>query len=84
MRGFLLPVLLVLLSGCASSDDVLPEGPLGPGMKTVTSKESPTTLTALDGTICNVMPWKFEATKVGDEVWCDWRSRSEGPQRGGA
>ena len=83
MRAFLLTVFLILF-GCASSDDSPPEGPLGPGMKTVTSKQVPSTLIAMDGTVCNVMPWKFEATKVGDEAWCDWRSRSEGPQMGGA
>lgn len=79
----LLVLSLVVVSGCASSEDAPPEGPLGPGTKTVTSKVEPSTLVALDGTICNVMPLKFRETRVGDEVWCDWRSRSEGPGRGG-
>lgn len=84
MRINLLAVALVILSGCALSEEVPPEGPLGPGAKIVTSKVEPSTLVAADGTICNVTPLKFKDTAIGDEAWCDWRSRSEGPLRGGA
>lgn len=84
MNVLLLVISLVVLSGCASSEHVPPEGPLGPGTKTVTSKVDPSTLVAVDGTICNVTPLRFRDTTVGDEVWCEWRSQSEGPNRGGA
>lgn len=83
MRVAAMGIALALLCGCASSDDIPPEGPLGPRMKTVTSKEAPSTLIAMDGTICNVAPFKFEGTRVGDRAWCDWRRRSEGPRMGG-
>ena len=33
MRLLLLALSLVFMSGCASSEDVPPEGPLGPGVK---------------------------------------------------
>lgn len=79
MRIVLFALLLTLSSACATSDDVPPGGMTGPGMKTVSSKQAPSTLVAVDGTICNVMPRKFEGTKVGDPAWCDWRSRSAGP-----
>lgn len=82
MRITALTLCLVVLGGCAS-EDLPPEGPLGPGVKTVASKEAPSTLVAVDGTVCNVMPRRFEATKVGDPASCDWRSRSEGPRIGG-
>ena len=80
MRITALAICLVLFGGCAASEDLPPEGPLGPGVKTVTSKVAPSTLVAVDGTICTVMPRRFETTKVGDRASCDWRSRSEGPR----
>lgn len=83
MKMKLLAVALVVLSACATSEDIPPEGPLGPGTKTVTSKVDPSTLVAMDGTICNVTPAKFRGTDVGDQAWCDWRSRSEGPRWSG-
>lgn len=84
MRIVPLALSLVILIGCASSEDVPPEGALGPGTKVVTGKVDPSTLIALDGTICNVTPLKFRDTAAGDRVWCDWRRRSEGPEPGGA
>lgn len=83
MRFGALAIVVASSFACASSDDIPPGGPTGPGLKTVTSKEAPSTLIAADGTICNVMPWRFEGTEAGDQVWCDWRSRSEGPTPGG-
>ena len=82
MRIALLAVSLLALSGCATSEALPPEGPVGPGTKIVTSKVEPSTLVAADGTLCNVTPLKFRDTAIGDGVWCDWRRRSEGPPRG--
>ncbi|HUG39258.1 MAG TPA: hypothetical protein VMM12_02175 [Longimicrobiales bacterium] len=82
MRLVLLALVLMVLPSCATSEDVPPGGMTGPGMKTVSSKQAPSTLIAVDGTICNVMPKKYEETGVGDTAWCDWRNRSAGPPRG--
>lgn len=74
MRAVLVALALIFLPGCSATEDVPPGGRLGPGTKTVTSKVQPSTLVAIDGTVCNVSPRKFEATKVGDDVWCEWRT----------
>lgn len=84
MRIGVFTIVVAISFACASSDDVPPGGPTGPGLKMVTGKEAPSTLIAADGTICNVMPWRFGGTDVGDRVWCNWRRRSEGPRSGGA
>jgi hypothetical protein len=52
-------------------------GSKGPQRKTVAAKEAPTTLVAVDGTVCIVPAAKFESTEVDDRVWCAWTARWE-------
>ena len=52
-------------------------GERGPQRKTVTGKEGPARLIAVDGTICIVSASKFGSVKLNDRVWCDWRPRGE-------
>lgn len=73
MRKIGIACMVALLWGCAPKEDLPPGGPLGPATKTVLCKVEPTTLVAVDGTVCNVRPGTFESTEVGDGVWCEWR-----------
>ncbi len=84
MRSRILAIVLVALSGCASSEEAELDGPIGPATKIVTGKVVPTTLMATDGTICNVSALRFQNTSIGDVVFCEWRRRSHGPPRAGA
>ena len=71
---------LVFITGCAN----LPfrtqgEHPFGsdrgPQRKTVVSKEPPSRLVAIDGTVCLVSASKYDSVDPEDRVWCDWRPR---------
>lgn len=70
--ALLLATLAVSLS-CALPRTVQVGGEEGPGSKTVSAKEEPATLIAVDGTICVVTPGRFNKVKTGDRVWCSWR-----------
>jgi hypothetical protein len=50
-------------------------GERGPQRKTVTGKEGPDRLIAVDGTLCIVSASKFESVEVNEKVWCAWRPR---------
>ena len=52
-------------------------GERGPQRKTVTAKEAPDRLIAVDGTLCIVSASKFESVEVNDKVWCAGRPRGE-------
>ena len=47
----------------------------GPQRKTVESKEAPSRLVAIDGTVCLVSASRYGGVEPGDRVWCDWRPR---------
>jgi hypothetical protein len=49
----------------------------GPQRKTVSGKEPPNRLVAVDGTICIVSKERYESVKPEDKVWCAWRARGE-------
>lgn len=66
-----------LLGACSMLPGWLQAGPKsGLGEKTVSAKEAPATLVALDGTLCTA-PWKYDRVKPGDRVFCHWRVRGE-------
>lgn len=50
-------------------------GERGPQRKTVTGKEAPDRLVAVDGTLCMVSASKSESVEMNDKVWCAWRPR---------
>lgn len=80
-RGTLL--LPLLLCACSSLPfRVEGERPLGtdrgPQRKTVSAKEPPSRLVAVDGTVCLVSASRYDSVKVEERVWCDWRPRGGG------
>lgn len=78
----ILAVLLLAgaLGGCALMPGWLQTGSAGGGWgsKTVDFKEDPATLLARDGTLCTVTVSKYRNVKLGDRVWCHWRTRGDG------
>jgi hypothetical protein len=46
---------------------------LGWYTKKVVAKRAPETLLAEDGTVCRVAPDRFNATKIGAAVYCNWQ-----------
>jgi hypothetical protein len=77
MRTLRLGILVLAVSGCGLSQKVQVGDPSGPGNKSVSGKEEPWTLVAVDGTLCKTTAAKFERVKIGDRVWCYWRERGE-------
>ena len=71
-RLIALTLVAVALGGCSKMQ--YGGGGGGPGYKTVSAKEEPMTLVALDGTLCTVTPAKYNKVKIGDRVVCGWRS----------
>ena len=71
---------IAAIAGCAS----LQAGGGGglPGVRTVSGKEAPITLVAVDGARCEVTPARWERAKIGDRVWCAWRGHGEAPHPG--
>ncbi|HUG39402.1 MAG TPA: hypothetical protein VMM12_02900 [Longimicrobiales bacterium] len=82
MRVLAMALLAFSLTGCGL-DNRFQLGGVGPGGKTVSAKEEPITLVAVDGTVCQVTPAKFHRVKRGDRVWCGWRNRGDAPRPGG-
>ena len=83
-RLLMIALLAVSVSSCALTNRLQLGGDGGgPGRKTVSAKEEPLTLVALDGTECTVTSAKFNRTKIGDMVWCAWRSRGGARPPGG-
>ena len=70
-RRALVPLVLVLASGCAIP---LRNGENAPTLarKTVTQKLLPDTLVASDGTRCTPTSGKFAATSIRADAWCIW------------
>jgi hypothetical protein len=75
MRRLLLLGAVALCASCALPQPLQSGLEDGPGSKVVAGKEEPVTLVALDGTRCIVPLGRFERTRPGDRVWCDWRPR---------
>jgi hypothetical protein len=57
----------------------LPGVPRGPQRKTVSTKEPPSRLVAIDGTVCLVSASRYAEVDPGDRVWCDWQPRRPHP-----
>lgn len=68
------------LSGCSMLPGRVQTGGPGGGWgsKTISFKEEPMTLVAVDETLCNVTTEKYRKVKTGDRVWCYWRVRGDG------
>ena len=67
--------------GRGGDDRALPSGQKSPPSvpltrKQVASKESPSTLVAIDGAKCLVSADRYDGVKVGDLVWCGWTATS--------
>lgn len=75
MRTMLILAMIASLASCSLGPRVQLGAGDGPGNKVVTGKEEPATLVAVDGTLCLVPADKFDRTKSGDRVWCNWRQR---------
>ncbi len=75
MKMLALAIAVSALSGCALTQRVQAGGSTGPGYKTVSTKEAPATLVALDGSECRVTADRFERVAVGERVWCYWLAR---------
>lgn len=78
MKKILLIAIIAVASSCALPQKLQLGGESGPGNKTVTAKEEPATLVAVDGTQCLVTPARFDRVKTGDRVWCNWMPRGAG------
>jgi hypothetical protein len=74
MRPILVGMLALALAGCGARHPVQWGPPTGWGYKTVQAKEDPTTLIALDESICRVTPTRYQRTHVGERVACHWQS----------
>lgn len=81
MKMLVLAIAVFGLSGCTLTQRLQAGGPSGPGYKTVSTKEEPATLVALDGSECRVTADRFERVAVGERVWCYWLVRGgvDGP-----
>ena len=71
---------LVFMTGCVNlpfrTEGDAPFGPdRGLERKTVESKEPPSRLVAVDGTVCIVSGSRYGSVEPGDRVLCDWRPR---------
>lgn len=87
MRTAVVAALLVIQAGCrwAPGQTLNPPGKMRPpgearptqqgtslGRKTVSSKEAPNRLYAVDGSSCTVSEKQFNETVVGTDVTCLW------------
>ena len=71
---------LAFVTGCVNlpfrTEGDAPFGPdRGLERKTVESKEPPSRLVAVDGTVCIVSGSRYAGVEPGDRVLCDWRPR---------
>lgn len=82
MRLALLMIGILAISGCGLTQRLQVGDRSGPGSKTVSAKEPPATLVAIDGSLCRTTARKYEDVKVGDRVWCYWLDRGAGPDIG--
>ena len=86
-RFAIIAALLLLQAGCrwTPGQSLRPPGQIRPpgeasstpqstnlGRKTVSSKEAPTRLIAVDGTSCTVSEKQFQEVVVGTDVTCLW------------
>jgi hypothetical protein len=80
MRILAVALVCLVMSGCALQRPIQFGGQSGGwGWKTVEGKEAPSTLYAVDSTVCVVTARKYEQVKVGDRVTCRWLRRGDSP-----